>query len=173
MMSKTDKFIDISDRDWLSVSSGVGMSGDDPAFISDDISTLSRFLEGEPIAIKEIRAVVVRILHSGWDTLGIGKNFISMLFDQNHCPHCARVWTVDFKRTDGGQSNPRRDTVIAAMVRAVRDCGKSYNEAIEWAAEHWGISTRRVQQIYREHKDKFSERVVNVKNIKKKLKLKD
>jgi hypothetical protein len=162
-MSKTDKFIDSSDRDgldWLFVSTGAGWSsvtGDDD--VRDDISTLYNFLCGEPIAIKEVRAAVVRILESGWDTMRRGKT-LCMLFDRNYRPDLARTWTVDFKRADGGQSKIRRDIMVAAGMQAVRDCGKSYNEAIQWAAEQWGISTRRV-------------RVVNVRGLKKKLGLKD
>jgi hypothetical protein len=171
-MSKTDKFVDMSDRDWLSVSSGAGWKSVDDNE-NDDISTLYNFLYGEPVATKEIRAVIVRIIHSGWDTRGVGRNLISMLF--GHRPrNCDEpVWTVDFKRTDGGQSNRQRDINIAAAIQAVRDCGKSYNEAIDWATEQFGLGTRRTQQIYGEHKDKFNTRMTNVRQIKKKLKLKD
>jgi hypothetical protein len=147
-MSKTNRFIDSSDRDWLSVSTGAGMGGAGD-IISDDISTLLDFLQGEPIATKEIRAAIVRILQNGWDTLGRGRALICILFDRNCAPAAgwSPAWTVDFKRIDGGQSNLSRDISLAAAIQAVRDCGKSYEEAIEWAVKQSGLGTRRVQQI--------------------------
>ena len=165
-MPKTGKVVDISDRDWLFVGTGVGFKND-IAGIGDDIRLLHDFLSGKPTPLNEVRAAVVRALRNGWDTMGYGKTLVSMLFDRNLRPNgWASAWTVDFKRTDGGQSNLHRDFQIAVAIQAVRDCGKSYNEAMAWAAETCGIGVRRAQQIYAEHKDKFRNRIVNKKKLK-------
>jgi len=168
-MSKTDRF----DRDWLPVATGMN-TDQSVSGIGADISNLHDFLCGKPTDTKQIRAAVVRILRSRWDTMGYGRTLICKLFDRNCAPEgWAPAWTVDFKRIDGGQSHLSRDIKIAAEIQAVRDCGKSYNQAIEWAVEQYGLGTRRMQQIYGEHKDKFGTRHVNVRRIKEKFNLKD
>jgi hypothetical protein len=146
-------------RDWLFLETGAAQRND-MAEIGDDIGTLHHFLRGKPLATSEVRDAIVRILHSGWDTMGVGKNLISILFtgqwpkpDKDERP----TWTVDFKRTSKGQPNPWRDTQIAIAIQACRDCGKSYDEAIEWAVENFGIGERRAKQIYGKSKDKITK----------------
>ena len=135
-------------RDWLHVKSGV---------VDDDIGVLKQFLYGEPIAVSEARDAILRILHSGWDTLGVGRNLISILFDPGQRPKGfeAPVWTVAFKRAGKGHSKPARDSKVAAFVQACRDSGRSYEEAIGRAAKNFGIGERRAKQIYSKYKARF------------------
>jgi hypothetical protein len=100
------------DRDWLCVQSGVD--------VDDDINALLSFLRGKPLAPSEVRDAIVRILRSGSDTLGIGKNLISILFDPKRRPRGFEppVWTVAFKRAGKGHSNHERDVQVAAFAQA-------------------------------------------------------
>jgi hypothetical protein len=104
-------------RDWLFVETHADQVGD-LAEVGDDIYTVYHFLRGKPTATKEVREAIVRILHSGWDTLGRGKTLISMLFDPARTPEGVEppVWTVDFKKTSKGHSNPYRDFEIAIAI---------------------------------------------------------
>jgi len=154
-------------RDWLFVETSARQVGDLAGGIGDDIYTLYHFLRGKPTATKEVREAIVRILRNGWDTLGRGKTLISMLFDpaQTTKEFGAPVWTVDFKKTSKGHANPYRDFEVAIAIQACRDCGKSYDEAIEWAVENFGIGDRRAKQIYGKAKDKITKlRVRSVKS---------
>jgi hypothetical protein len=135
-------------RDWLLVGSGH----------DDDIGELFSFLSGKPAAVSEVRDAIVRILHgSGWDTLGIGRNLISILFDPERRPEGSErpVWTVEFKRAGKGHPNEWQDSHIAMAVQARREFGKSYEKAIEETAENTGLSERQIGRIYSKYKGKF------------------
>jgi hypothetical protein len=144
-------------RDWLFVQSGT----DD-----DDIGMLYQFLCGRPVAVTEVRDAIVRILHSGWDTLGVGKNLISILFDPEQRPKGWERprWTLNLKRTSKGHPSPWRDDRMALAIQAVRDCGKSYQEAIDWAVKSFGVGERRAKQIYGKTKDRIT--TLSVRSVK-------
>ena len=128
------------DRDWLQVASGVV---DD-----DEIDILRSFLQGRPLPTKTVRDAILHILLCGQDTLGMGRKPTAVMNQQ---------WMVDFKKTGKGHANPWRDTQIAIAIQAVRDCGKSYNDAIEWAVENFDIGERRAKQIYAAGKDTIAK----------------
>jgi hypothetical protein len=139
------------DRDWLQVASGVV---DD-----DEIDILRSFLQGRPLPTKTVRDAILHILLCGQDTLGMGRKLIAFLFDPKLAPTAVmnQQWMVDFKKTGKGHANPWRDTQIAIAIQAVRDCGKSYNDAIEWAVENFDIGERRAKQIYAAGKDTIAK----------------
>jgi AraC-like DNA-binding protein len=136
------------DRDWLQVASGV---------VDDDaIDILRSFLNGRPLPTKAVRDAILHILLCEWDTLGIGRKLIALLFD----PEISRPrglenpqWTLAFKKI--GKTNVWQEDSLAMAVQARRDCGKSYETAIEETADDAGFSERHVARIYAKYKGRF------------------